>query len=193
MKDGGAFYIWHADTERFNFLAACQEADLQVRQVLVWIKQNFVMGRQDYQWRHEPCLYGWKDGAAHYFINDRTKTTVEEENARPNFTGMKKAELIELLEKIYTDKIQTTAIYEKRPSASELHPTMKPIPLIGRQIKNSSQKGELVLDTFAGSGSTMIAAEQLGRRSANIELDPHYCDVILTRWEQLTGREAKLK
>ena len=164
-----------------------------MRQVLVWIKQNFVMGRQDYQWRHEPCLYGWKDGAAHYFINDRTKTTVEEEAPRPNFSGMKKAELVELLEKIYADEIQTTAIYEKRPSASELHPTMKPIPLIGRQIKNSSRKGELVLDTFAGSGSTMMAAEQLGRRSANVELDPHYCDVILTRWEQFTGRDAKLQ
>lgn len=157
MKPGAAFYIWHADSEGFNFRGACREIGWQVRQCLIWNKNTFVLGRQDYQWKHEPCLYGWKDGAAHYFVDDRTQSTVFEED---------------------------------KPARSAEHPTMKPIKLLARQIKNSSKKGENVLDIFGGSGSTLITCEQLGRNAYTVELDPKYCDVIIKRWEDFTGQQA---
>ena len=191
MQDGAAFYIWHADTNGLTFRQACREAGLQVRQNLIWVKSNFAMGRQDYQWQHEPCLYGWKDGAAHYFTKDRTQATVLEDT-RPNIAAMKKDEMRALLEKIYEDHAITTVIHEAKPSMSEMHPTMKPVPLIGRLIKNSSRPGDSLLDPYGGSGSTMIAAEQLNRRCYMMELDPHYCDVIIDRWEKFTGGKAEL-
>ena len=191
MKPGAAFYIWHADTEGLNFRLACKEAGFDIKQNLIWAKNTFPLSRSDYQWIHEPCLYGWKEGAAHYFIDDRTQSTVYED-ARPNFASMKKDEMRELLESIYADKESTTVIHEKKPSVSELHPTMKPVPLIARLIKNSTKKGEAVLDPFGGSGTTLITCEQLKRRCATVELDPHYCDVIIDRWEQLTGKKAVL-
>lgn len=191
MKPGAAFYIWHADTEGLNFRLACKEAGFDIKQNLIWAKNTFPLSRSDYQWIHEPCLYGWKEGAAHYFIDDRTQSTVYED-ARPNFASMKKDEMRELLESIYADKESTTVIHEKKPSVSELHPTMKPVPLIARLIKNSTKKGEAVLDPFGGSGTTLITCEQLKRRCATVELDPHYCDVIIDRWDQLTGKKAVL-
>lgn len=111
---------------------------------------------QDYQWKHEPCLYGWKEGS-HYFIDNRSLTTI---------------------------------IEEKKPSKSDLHPTMKPIPLIARNIENSSREGEIVLDLFGGSGTTMMAAEQLNRKCFMMEYFPIYIDVIVKRWEALTGKKA---
>lgn len=191
MQDGAAFYIWHADTNGLTFRQACREAGLQVRQNLIWVKSNFAMGRQDYQWQHEPCLYGWKDGAAHYFTKDRTQATVLEDT-RPNIAAMKKDEMRALLEKIYEDHAITTVLHEAKPSMSEMHPTMKPVPLIGRLIKNSSKPGDSLLDPYGGSGSSMIAAEQLKRRCYMMELDPHYCDVIIDRWEKFTGGKAEL-
>lgn len=190
MRPGAAFYIWHADNESLNFRLACEQSGFEIRQNLIWAKSTFAMGRQDYQWRHEPCLYGWKEGAAHYFIDDRTQSTVYEE-ARPNFNKMKKEEMRDLLENIYADKVSTTVIHEKKPSISELHPTMKPVTLIARLIKNSTKAGDAVLDPFGGSGTTLIACEQLKRKCAMIELDPHYCDVIIARWEAFTGQKAK--
>lgn len=191
MRPGAAFYIWYADTSSLAFRTTCKEAGFEVRQNLIWAKSAFAMGRQDYQWRHEPCLYGWKEGAAHYFIDDRTQSTVYED-ARPNFAKMKKEEMRELLENIYADKVSTTVLHEKKPSASILHPTMKPVPLIARLIKNSTKKGDIVLDPFGGSGTTLITCEQLKRKCAMVELDPHYCDVIIDRWEKLTGGTAQL-
>lgn len=189
LKDGGAFYIWHADTEGINFRTSCEQSGLKIRQCLIWQKNHFVLGRQDYQWVHEPCLYGWKDGAAHYFIDDRTQTTVFEDT-KPDFKKMKKEELLKLLEEIYSDKISTTVIHEDKPAVSDLHPTMKPIKLLARQIKNSSKQTESVLDLFGGSGSTLIACEQLNRVCYMAELDPKYCDVIIKRYENLTGQKA---
>lgn len=157
LKPGGAYYIWHASTEAANFQKAATEALGDVRSVLVWVKNVAVLSRQDYHWRHEPCLYGWKPGAGHYFIDKHDETTV---------------------------------IEERRPMRNGDHPTMKPIPLFGRQIANSTRRGEVVLDTFGGSGTTLIACEQIGRKARVAELDPHYCDVIIARWEKLTGREA---
>ena len=156
MKEGASFYIWHADSEGYNFRGACKEIDWQVRQCVIWVKNTFVMGRQDYQWKHEPCLYGWKAGAAHYFVDDRSLTTCFE--------------------------------FDK-PMRNDIHPTMKPIELFAFQIGNSSRKGEIVLDAFGGSGTTLIACEQLGRIARLIELDGKYCDAIVKRFIKLFPSE----
>lgn len=152
----------------------------------------FILGNQDYQWKHEPCLYGWKDGAAHYFIDDRTQATVIEDKHQ-DFRKLKKEELVKMLEEIYADKISTTIIEENKPTINDLHPTMKPIKLLSRLIKNSSRIDECVVDLFGGSGSTLIACEQLSRPCYMMELDPKYCDVIVKRWETLTGKKAELE
>ena len=128
------------------------------RQSLNWVKNTFALGRSDYHYRHEPIFYGWKEGAAHYFVDDRTQDTILE--------------------------------FDK-PSRNAEHPTMKPVALVERCIENSSQPGERVLDLFGGSGSTLIAAEKTGRIAHLMELDPIYCDVIVTRWEQATGKKAE--
>ena len=150
----------------------------------------FVLGRQDYQWRHEPILYGWKEGAAHYFIRDRTQDTVLLEEP-PDFKAMKKQELLAFLDTMFRDNENLTSVlYEKKPSRNALHPTMKPIPLIGKLMGNSSKAGQAVGDFFAGSGSTLIAAEQLGRTAYLMEYDPVNVDVIVRRWETFTGQKA---
>ena len=189
MKPGAAFYIWHADSEGYNFRLACRHANWQVRQCLIWVKNTLVLGRQDYQWIHEPCLYGWKDGAGHYFIDLRTLTTVfDDEKPLDELTNKELKELVAN----YRATIPTTIIREPKPSKSEEHPTMKPVRLIAKLIGNSSREGEIVLDTFGGSGTTMIACEQLNRICYMMELDPHYADVIIERWEKFTGQKAKL-
>lgn len=190
LKPGAAFYVWHAGTNTREFVNAADRAGLTTKEFLIWVKNVFTFGRQDYHWQHEPCLYGWKEGAAHYFVDDRKQATVIEDS-RPDINKMSKAEMQALLEDIYSDKVSTTVLHEKKPSASELHPTMKPVQLIARLIKNSSRPGETVLDTFGGSGTTLIACEQLGRRCQMMELDPHYADVIIDRWEKFTGKKAK--
>jgi site-specific DNA-methyltransferase (adenine-specific) len=157
MREGAGFYIWHADSEGLNFRKACKYAGWKVRQCLIWAKNSIVMGRQDYQWKHEPCLYGWKGGAAHYFIDDRTQSTVLEYN---------------------------------KPLRNGEHPTMKPLSMISRLVHNSSKRGDVVLDTFGGSGTTFVACDELDRICYMCELDPKYCDVIIKRWETLTGDKA---
>lgn len=157
MTEGGAFYIWFASWEHCNFENALNEAGLQVRQELIWKKNTMVLGRQDYQWKHEPCLYGWKDGAAHNWYSNRSQTTILEFD---------------------------------RPQRSEDHPTMKPVELFAYQIQNSTKKGDIVLDLFGGSGTTIIACEQTRRIGYCMELDPKYCDVIIKRYENLTGNKA---
>lgn len=189
MKPGGAFYIWHADSNGYDFRAACEEAGLTVRQCLIWAKNALVLGRQDYQWQHEPCLYGWKDGAAHYFVDNRTQTTVIEDKA-VDIRHMKKAEMQALLEEIFSDKRSTTVIHENKPARNGEHPTMKPVRLMARLIQNSTRPKEIVLDTFAGSGSTLIACEQVDRSCYAMEIDPKYCDVIVDRWQTFTGQRA---
>lgn len=147
LKVGGAFYIWFASKEHINFETALNMNGLKVRQELIWVKNMFILGNQDYQWQHEPCLYGWKDGAAHYFTDDRTQATVIEDKHQ-DFKKMKKEELIKLLEDIYAGKISTTIIKEDKPTVNDLHPTMKPIKLLARFIKNSSRIDECILDLF---------------------------------------------
>lgn len=160
LKPGAVFYIWHADLEGYNFRGACRDAGWQVRQCLIWEKDSLVMGRQDYHWKHEPCLYGWKDGASHLWAADRKQTTVL------NF---------------------------ERPKRNDAHPTMKPVALIEYQLLNNTKGGDVVLDLFGGSGTTMIAAEMNGRVARLMELDPKYVDVIVLRWQAFTGLHAHLE
>ena len=157
MKKGAVFYIWHADSEGYNFRGAAHDIGWQIRQCLIWRKQSMVMGRQDYHWQHEPCLYGWKDGASHLWASDRKQTTIL------NFD---------------------------RPSKSEQHPTMKPVELFVYQMLNNTKGDDLVLDSFVGSGTTVIACEKHGRRARAMEVDPVYCDVTITRWQEYTGKDA---
>lgn len=188
LKEGGAYYIFHSDSEGYNFRKALRDAGGIVKQNLIWVKNALVLGRQDYQWKHEPCLYGWKEGAGHYFIDDRTQTTVFEDKA--DLDKLTKEELKEMIEDILADKIPTTVIHEDKPLKNDIHPTMKPIRLISRLIQNSSKAGENVIDFFGGSGSTLISCEHLGRNCYIIELDPRYVDVMIDRWETLTGETA---
>ena len=159
MKQGAVFYIWHADSEGYNFRGACFDIGWKVRQCLIWNKNSMVMGRQDYQWKHEPCLYGWKDGASHLWASDRKQTTV---------------------------------IDYQKPNASKIHPTMKPVGLFDYQIKNNTKGGDIVLDLFNGSGTTIMACEQNGRVARCMELDPRYVDACVKRWENFTGEKAGL-
>lgn len=194
MRPGAAIYVFHSDNHGLSFRQAFQDAGLKLSECLVWEKNTFVLGRSDYQWRHEPILYGWKEGAAHYFVKDRSQDTVFLEDA-PDFKRMTKQELLAFIDKMFTEsKDQTTVLFENKPTRSKEHPTMKPIPLIGRLINNSSKPGWIVGDFFGGSGSTLIAAEQLGRTAYLMEYDERYVDVIINRWEQFTGEKAvKLK
>jgi site-specific DNA-methyltransferase (adenine-specific) len=159
MKAGAVFYIWHADTESYNFRGAALDAGWKVRQCLIWKKSTLVMGRQDYHWKHEPCLYGWKEGAGHLWATDRKQTTILEFD-KPNRNGE--------------------------------HPTMKPVALFEYQMLNNTKGGDIVLDSFGGSGTTLLAAEKHGRHAYLMELDPKYCDVIVKRWEDFTGKQAIL-
>lgn len=190
MREGAAIYVFHAKSTGHIFRQAFLDAGLKLAQCLIWEKNAFVLGRQDYQWRHEPCLYGWKEGAAHYFINDRTQDTVILEDD-VDFEAMKKADLIAYIEDMHRKyKDQTSVIYENKPTRNDIHPTMKPVTLIGRLMSNSSKSGWNVLDLFGGSGSTLMAAEQLGRTAFLMELDEKFCDVIVKRWEEYTGQSA---
>ena len=157
MKPGASFYIFHADSEGYNFRGACHDIGLKVRQCLVWKKNSLVLGRQDYQWIHEPCLYGWKDGAAHNW---------------------------------YTDRSQTTIMEFDKPKRNDVHPTMKPVEMLIYLLKNSSERGNTVIDTFGGSGSTLIACEQTGRVCKTMEFDPKYADVIRRRWAEFKHGEG---
>lgn len=191
LKKGGAYYCWHATTSQKTFQQALEDTGLIPHQVLIWNKNTLVMGRQDYQWKHEPCFYGWKEGEGHYFTYDRTQTTVIDDK-NIDFDNLTKEEAIKMLKKIYSEEVPKSIINENKPSRNELHPTMKPINLIGRLINNSSEKNQIVLDLFGGSGTTLIACEQLGRKCFMMEYDPIYVDAIIDRYEQLTGKKAVL-
>lgn len=191
LKPGGAFYIWHASITVFEFETALRLNNLKTRQQIIWVKNALVLGRQDYQWIHEPCLYGWKEGASHYFVNDRTNVTVIEDEKIKDLNKLNKSELIQLCKDCIQPNVPISIIRENKPSKSAEHPTMKPIKLLAHLIINSSKKGQNVLDLFGGSGSTLIACEELNRKCYMMEYDPKYCDVIIKRWEELTGNKAE--
>lgn len=190
MKPGASFYVWHADSQGYNFRKAVKNVGLEVRQCLIWNKNSLVLGRQDYQWKHEPCLYGWKEGAAHYFVSKRNLTTVLER--LNDLDSMSKKEMQDILTQLLSGDIATTVIDCDKPAKNPDHPTMKPVPLIGKLISNSSRRGDIVLDIFGGSGTTLIACEQLGRKCRMVEFEPIYVDVIIKRWEEMTGLKARL-
>jgi DNA modification methylase len=188
--EGAGAYIFHADGEGVAFREEFQRAGFLLKQCLIWVKNSFVLGRQDYQWRHEPILYGWKDGAAHYFTEQRNISTVIDESGRPDVDSMSREEMAELLSLIYdeVDMVQTSILYCDKPLRNAEHPTMKPTTLVAQLIENSSRNGWIVLDPFGGSGSTLIAAEATGRDARLIELDPKFVDVIVRRYVQVTGK-----
>ena len=159
LKQGASFYIWYSSSEMVNFTNAANNSGLSVRENLIWEKNNIVLGRQDYQWKHEPCLYGWVEGGSHSW---------------------------------YSDRKQTTVMHFDKPQRADLHPTMKPVALFDYQIKNSTKSGDVVLDLFGGSGTTIMACEQDGRNACVMEFDPKYVDVIIKRWEDFTGKKAEL-
>lgn len=159
LKNGASFYIWFSDLATVEFNNAANAAGLLVKETLIWEKNNIVFGRQDYQRKHEPCLYGWAEGGSHSW---------------------------------YSDRKQTTVLHFDKPQRSDLHPTMKPIPLFDYQIKNSTKSDDIVMDLFGGSGTTIMACEQDGRTCFTMEFDPKYVDVIIDRWESYTGKKAKL-
>ena len=163
-----------------------RDAGLPIRHILIWVKSQaaFSMGRLDYDYRHEPIFYTWTKN--HNFRGGYDNTVVDD-NRR--LEELSKPELKELVHALRGDG-KTTAIYCDKPAASRLHPTMKPVNLVARFIYNSSEENDIVADVFGGSGTTMIAAEQLNRRCRMMELDPHYCDVIIDRWEKFTGQKA---
>lgn len=180
LKNGGAYYIWHADSEGYNFRSAVKKAGGIVRQCIIWVKNSLVLGRQDYQWRHEPCLYGWKDGKGHYWEGRRDLSTVFDET-RKDWRKMNKEELLAELKRV-DNEIKTTVVYEDKPARNAEHPTMKPVRLFERLIRNSSKEEDIVLDPFAGSGTTVIACAKSGRIARVVEFDPKYADVIRKRW-----------
>jgi len=205
-KEGGAIYVCHADTEGINFRQSLVDAGWMMKQCLIWVKSNLVLGRQDYQWRHEPILYGWKPGAAHVWNNDRKQTTVIEPELGVKISEKENSYQITadtafgsvVLEvpdyKIINnddDSIQTTWYFAK-PSINEEHPTMKPVKLCARAIRNSSLKNEIVFDPFAGSGSTLIAGEELKRKCFMVECAPKYCDVIIRRYINYKQKKMRI-
>jgi DNA modification methylase len=165
------------------FRRTMTEAGWLLKQVLIWVKHHFAIGRQDYHWQHEPILYGWKPGAAHRWHGGFTPTTIVDEARDPK--ELSKAELLEIVTAVYEHG--TTVHRAKKPAASDDHPTAKPVRILVSLVENSTRRGELVLDTFAGSGSTLIACHQTGRRAALVELEPKYADVICRRYQEHTG------
>lgn len=189
-KSGRPIYVAHADSEGENFRGAVRESGFLLKQCLIWVKNSMVMGRQDYQWQHEPILYGWKPGEAHKWYGEFTKKTVIDDDV--DVKKLDKKELVALVNKLRNSKC-TTVIREDKPYRNDIHPTMKPVALVGGMILNSSRPEDVVLDLFGGGGATLIACEKHNRNACLMELDPKYCDVIIRRWQDFTGKQATLE
>lgn len=211
-----AFYIWHASSTRRDFEDAMTAAGLMENQYIIWTKNGISLGRADYQWAHEPCFYASKAGTSPNFYGDRAQHTVWRVTTRQDgsmmtvlgggvvltdgtggklcitdkppkgkkmrYVRMEEGKPIDLFQE---DRMQT--VWEVARETNTLHPTQKPVEIPIRAIENSSQPGEIVLDFFGGSGSTLMGAEQTGRRCYTTELDPIYCDVIVSRYVAHTG------
>ena len=181
MKNGAAFHIWHADSEGYNFRGACRDAGFRVRQCLIWVKNSLVLGRQDFQWKHEPCLYGEKE------LPEGVIEEYEEDDHEPCLYGWKDGKHY-----WFKNRKQTTILEFEKPRVSKEHPTMKPIKMFDYEIKCNTKPGENVLDLFGGSGTTLMACEQDGRNAFVMEFDTRFVDVIIDRWESFTGEKAVL-
>ena len=198
MKPGAPIYVAHADGEGINFRTAFRDAGFKMQACIIWNKNVMVLGRMDFQYKHEPILYGWKPGAAHKWYGGRKNTTVMDFGDGSPFVKMEDgryqikfgdSSIIIPADTVIEERLGTV-IYEPKPAKSGLHPTQKPVALVERLLRNSARPGNVVVDAFGGSGTTLIAAERLGMRARLMELDPKFCDVIVIRWQQLTGRKA---
>lgn len=197
MKPGAAIYVAHADTEGLNFRKAFRDAGFKLSGCLVWRKDSLVLGRSDYQWMHEPILYGWKPGAAHRWFGGRKQTTVAEAGHAAVRQREDGSWVLEVGDEVLVvdgaarlEVLPSSVVFHEKPKRSGEHPTMKPVGLIEKQLKNSSRPGDVVIDCCGGSGSTLIAAERLGMKARLAELDPKFVDVIVRRWQQFTGQRA---
>ena len=201
VKAGGAIYVAHADTEGYNFRAAFRDAGFKLSGVVIWKKDSLVLGRSDYQWIHEPILYGWKPGSAHRWYGGRKNVTVQSLGEGVPFQQLPDGRWsIQVGDRVLIvsgdaklEEVVPSVIHEGKPKRNDVHPTMKPVALIERMLKHSARPGDLVLDPFGGSGSTLIAADRLGMAARLVEFDPRYTDVIVKRWEQYSGRKAQLQ
>lgn len=189
MKDGAPFYIWYAAGESRSFFNAQKDSGLKLSEVLQWVKNVFTLGHYDYHWATESCLYGWKEGTPHYFVSERNHINVIQDDL--NINKMTREQLQETCAMLL-DVINVNVLRENKPAKNDQHPTMKPVKLFAKQIVNSTRKGANVLDLFGGSGTTIVACEQLDRTAYVMELDPIYCDRIIKRWEAQTGKHAEL-
>lgn len=185
-KKGGCVYVAHADSEGKNFRSAYEIAGLDLKQCLIWAKSSATLSRQDYNWHHEPILYGWKPGAGHYFAGDFTLTTLIDDDA--DIDQLSKDQLMAIAQAV---RDFGTVLREDKPHENKLHPTMKPVALVRRCIIASSRPGEIVLDGFGGSGTTLIACETVGRKARIVEFDPVFAQVIIDRWQDFTGQAAQ--
>nr|DAQ54378.1 MAG TPA: adenine specific DNA methyltransferase [Caudoviricetes sp.] len=199
MKPGAAIYVAHADTEGLNFRGAFKAAGFKLSGCIIWRKDALVLGRSDYQWQHEPILYGWKPGSAHRWYGGRKQTTVMDLGEDGPFTRLPDGRFqIQVGDRVMilggaelVEEVVPSVIRADKPKRSSLHPTMKPVELIERMLRHNARPGDLVLDPFGGSGSTLIAADRLGMCARLVELDPRYADVIVGRWEAWSGRKAE--
>lgn len=201
---GGAFYICHADSMWDAFRRPLSDHDLILKQCLVWLKNTFVLSRSNYHYRHEPILYGHKKGKRVWnggrhndslLHEDTTSIVVEKsENKKTLFINTPETSIIievDDFKLVYQDEGTESVWRFAKPQKSKDHPTMKPVELVKRGIRNSSLSGQKVFDPFLGSGTTLIASEILGRVCYGLELNPDYCDVIIRRWEEYTGGTAE--
>ncbi|MCL1915686.1 MAG: DNA modification methylase [Desulfovibrionaceae bacterium] len=203
LSPGGAVYVAHADGGScgLTFRKAFLGAGFKLASCLVWHKNQAVLSRADYHWQHEPILYGWLPGAAHRWRGDRRQTTVMDAFPTavplPDGNGWQVSAGDRLLritgKDALVEELASSVIHAPKPQVSAQHPTMKPVALIEGMLVNSSSRGDIVLDPFGGSGSTLIACERLGRVCRILELDPKFCDVIILRWQEMSGAEAVLQ
>lgn len=182
-KNGGAWYVWHPDNDGLNIRTAFQEAGLMLKQTLIWVKNSIVLGRQDYQWKHEPCLYGWKPGAAHYFIEQTSGATVIDDKI--DYSKLKKQDLLDLVMEIMGDKTSTTVTYQNKAARNNLGIISKPVLLFADHVRNSTKPGEIIGDLFAGMGTSFVASHQLKRICYGMEIDPRRCRAIVDRMRKL--------
>lgn len=202
LADGAPAYIAHADAGPMGvaFRQEFMRAGFHLSSCLVWRKNTFTLGRSDYHWQHEPILYGWKQGAAHRWYGDRDKATVLElVGSVVTRTGenelqinMGETALVIRGQGLTVERVHGSVFLEEKPKRNSEHPTMKPVALIERMLTNSTQPGDVVLDLFGGSGSTLIACEKTKRVARLMELDPRFADVEVRRWQEFTGRVARL-
>ena len=186
IKEHGTFYVFYKELGEGVFISELKKSGLNFKQELVWVKNQLVLGGQKYQNMYEPILFGYKGKTPATWNGKRNQTSVIED-----INLMNEIELREALRELIST-LETDVVRERKPLKNDLHPTMKPIKLLVKLIRNSSNTSDIVLDFFGGSGSTMMACEQLGRKCYSMELDPKYVDVIVKRWETMTGKKAIL-